>query len=113
MREPIVVGAFPEPFLHGYGGSRLPARVLFTLEAQRPVAQRLARIIGGRATKGRHAPLKQKVNVLELRSPGGKPSLQAQGGDSPGDPVVFTFSGDPGLLLRNVPFGRLRYQVGR
>ena len=113
MREPIVVGAFPEPFLHGYGGSRLPARVVFTLEAQRPVAQRLARIIGGRAIKGGHAAPKQKVNMLVLRSPGAKPSLQAQGGDSPGDPVVFTFSGDPGLLLRNVPFGRLRYQVGQ
>jgi hypothetical protein len=111
MREPIVVGSFPEPFLHGYGGSRLPARVVFTLETQRPVAQRLARVIGGRATKGRHAALKQKVNVLVLRSPGAQPSLQAQGGDAPGDPVVFTFSGDPGLLLRNVPFGRLRYQV--
>ena len=22
MREPVVVGAFPEPFLHGYGGRR-------------------------------------------------------------------------------------------
>jgi hypothetical protein len=112
MREPVVVGAFPEPFLHGYGGSRLPARVVFTLEAQRPVAQRLAKIIGGRATKGRDAGLKQKVNLLVLRSPRTKPLLQAQGGDAPADPVVFTFTGNPELLLRKVPFGRFRYQVG-
>jgi hypothetical protein len=112
MREPVVVGAFPEPFRHGYGGSRLPARVVFTLEAQRPVAQRLATRVGGRATKGRDAELSQKVNLLVLRSPGTKPSLQAQGGATPGDPVVFTFSGNPELLLRKVPFGRLRYQVG-
>jgi hypothetical protein len=112
MREPVVVGAFPEPFRHGYGGSRLPARVVFTLEAQRPVAQRLATLVGGRATKGRDAELSQMVNLLVLRSPGTKPSLQAQGGATPGDPVVFTFSGNPELLLRKVPFGRLRYQVG-
>jgi hypothetical protein len=112
MREPVVVGAFPEPFRHGYGGSRLPARVVFTLEAQRPVAQRLATLVGGRATKGRDAELSQMVNLLVLRSPGTKASLQAQGGATPGDPVVFTFSGNPELLLRKVPFGRLRYQVG-
>lgn len=112
MREPVVVGAFPEPFLHGYGGSRLPARVVFALEAQRPVAERLASLIGGRATKGLDAGLKQKGNLLVLRSAGTKPSLQAQGGDAPGDPVVFTFSGNPELLLREVPFGRFRYQVG-
>ena len=111
MRQPVVVGAFPEPFLHGYGGSRLPARVVFTQEAQRPVAQRLAGIIGGRAMKGRNGGLRQRVNLLVLRPPGTKPSLQAQGGDAPGDPVVFTFSGDPQLLLRNVPFGRFSYEV--
>lgn len=113
MREPVVVGAFPEPFLHGYAGSRLPARVVFVLEAERPAAERLARLIGGRATKGLDAGLKQKGNLLVLRSAGTKPSLQAQGGDAPGDPVVFTFSGNPELLLREVPFGRFRYQVGR
>ena len=112
MREPVVVGAFPEPFLHGYAGSRLPARVVFTLERQRSVAQRLARLIGGRVTKSRDTGPRQNVNLLVLRSSGTKPSLQAQGGDAPGDPVVFTFSGDPELLLRNVPFGRFRYQVG-
>jgi len=112
MREPVVVGAFPEPFLHGYGGTRLPAHVVFTLEAQRRVAQRLAKRIGGHATKARDAESQQDVNLLVLRSPGAKPSLRAQGGDAPGDPVVFTFSGDPELLLRNVPFGRFRFQVG-
>jgi Domain of unknown function (DUF4430) len=111
MREPVVVGAFPEPFLHGYGGSRLPARVVFLLESQRPAAERLARLIGGRATQGVDSVSKQNVNLLVLR-PGKRPSLRAGGGDAPGDPVVFTFNGDPELLLRRVPFGRFRYQVG-
>jgi hypothetical protein len=111
MREPIVVGAFPEPFLHGFGGKRLPARVVFRLEAQRPAAERLARLIGGRATKDLNVGLQENRNVLVLRSPGAKPWLHAEGGGAPGDPVVFTFGGNPELLLRKVPFGRFRYQV--
>ena len=110
MREPVVVGAFPEPFLHGYGGTRLPARVVFQLEAQRPVAERLARLVGGRATRGVDAVSKQNVNLLVLM-PGEKPSLRAGGGDAPGDSVVFTFTGNPELLLRRIPFGRFRFQV--
>jgi hypothetical protein len=111
MREPVVVGAFPEPFLHGYGGSRLPARVVFLLDAQRPAAERLARLVGGRATRRVNAGPTENVNVLVLR-PGKSLSLHADGGNAPGDAVVFTFSGNPELLLRNVPFGRFRYQVG-
>jgi hypothetical protein len=110
MREPIVVGAFPEPFLHGYGGSRLPARVVFLLETQRPAAKRLAKLIGGSATRGGDALSKKNVNLLVLR-PGTKPSFRADGGDAPGDSVVFRFSGNPELLLHRVPFGRFRYQV--
>ena len=112
MREPVVVGAFPEPFLHGYGGSRRPARVLFSLESQRSAAQGLARLIRGRATRGVNAVPAKNVNLLVLRAPGQKPSLHVAGGNAPGDPVVFTFSGNPELLLRKVPFGRFRYRVG-
>jgi hypothetical protein len=111
MREPVVVGAFPEPFLHGYGGKRLPARVVFLLDAQRPLAERLAKLIGGRATRRVDAVSRKNMNLLVLL-PGKKPSLRVGGGNAPGDPVVFTFSGNPELLLRRVPFGRLRYQVG-
>jgi hypothetical protein len=111
MREPVVVGAFPEPFLHGYGGRRLPARVVFLLDAQRPAAERLARLVGGRATRRVDAVSKQNFNLL-LLLPGKKPLLRVRGGDAPGDAVVFTFSGNPELLLRKVPFGRFRYQVG-
>ncbi len=113
MRQPVVVGAFPEPFLHGYGGNRLPARVVFVLEAQRPAAERLAKLIGGRATQHVDAGPTEKVNLLVLRRPGKKLSLHVDGGNAPGDAVVFTFSGNPELLLRSVPFGRFRYQVGR
>jgi hypothetical protein len=111
LRQPVVVGAFPEPFLHGYGGSRLPARVVFLVDAQRPAAERLARLIGGRAIKGLSSGAKD-INLLVLRAAGERPSLHADGGNAPGDPVVFTFRGKPELLLRQVPFGRFRYEVG-
>jgi len=109
LREPVVVGAFPEPFLHGYGGKRLPARVVYKLDAQRSAAERLARLIGGRATRGAGVSTRN-VNVL-LLIPGKKPSLRAAGGAAPGDSVVFTFRGNPDLLLRRVPIGRFRYRV--
>jgi len=109
LHAPVVVGAFPEPFLHGYGGRRLPARVVYRLDAQRPAAERLAKLIGGRAT--RYARVSRRSFNLLLLLPGKKPSLRAGGGEAPGDSVVFTFRGNPDLLLRKVPFGRFRYQV--
>jgi hypothetical protein len=111
VREPVVVGAFPEPFLHGYGGRRLPARVVYLLDAQRPAAERIARFIGGRVTRNLNVGAREDVNVLVLRPPAKNTSLRAGGGNAPGDPVVFTFRGNPELLLRKVPFGRLRFQV--
>jgi hypothetical protein len=114
-REPIVVGAFPEPFLHGYGGRRLPASVVFRVPAQRAVAQRLARLVGGTATSRTSA--RGRGNQLLLLGPARveAPSLVAvqRSGDGPGDPVRFTFAGDPRLLLAKVPFGRFRYQAER
>ena len=41
-QEPVVVGAFPEPFLHGYDGKRRPGVVSTAdLEAGRRIARRL------------------------------------------------------------------------
>ena len=54
--------------------------------------------------------VEQNVNLLVLL-PGKKPSLRGRR-QRPGEAVVFTFSGNPELLLRSVPFGRFRYQVG-
>jgi hypothetical protein len=111
MREPVVVGAFPEPFLHGYGGHRLPARVVYRSDSQRAAAARLAKLLGGRATRSAEVRSAKNVNVLVLRAPEQTPSLRASGGKAPGDAVVFTVTGDPSVLLRTVPFGRYRYQV--
>jgi hypothetical protein len=115
MREPVVVGAFPEPFLHGYAGRRLPARVVYLSPQQRSVAERLARLLGARATPT--LPEASGLNLLVLvpGTAGATPLFTAQmtQGATPGAPVSLRFRGDPALLLRNPPFGRLRYQVNQ
>ena len=115
MRVPFVVGAFPEPFLHGYGGKTLPARVVYLQPDQSADAEKVARLVGGRAIGTFPQRRNAQMNVLVLEPPGstGRPSfLVASGsGPSPGSPVWLRFRGDPGLLLRRPPFGRFRYEV--
>jgi hypothetical protein len=115
MREPVVVGAFPEPFLHGYAGRRLPARVVYVGRHQRGVAERLAKLLGGRASPTLPDAARMNLLVLVPGTPGATPSFSAElsRGTAPGDPVSMRFRGNPALLLRSPPFGRLRYQVNR
>ena len=115
MREPVVVGAFPEPFLHGFGGRTLPARVVYLMPDQREAAERLAMRVGGRAigTLPQAARLQLNVLVLEPANGGEKPlfMVDQKSGTGPGAPVFFRFRGDPELLLRDPPFARFRYEV--
>jgi Domain of unknown function (DUF4430) len=115
MREPLVIGAFPEPFLHGYGGKTLPARVVYLEPDQRNDAEKVAKLVGGRAIgtfpQARNA--RMNVLVLEPAVAGVRPSFLAAAGrgPSPGDPVLLRFRGNPDLLLRHPPIGRFRYEV--
>jgi uncharacterized protein DUF4430 len=115
MREPLVVGAFPEPFVHGYGGKTLPARVVYLQPDQRADAEKVAKVVGGRAigTFPQRPNARMNVLVLEPSAANARPSfLVAAGhGPAPGDPVLLRFRGDPDLLLRRPPFGRFRYEV--
>jgi hypothetical protein len=113
MHVPVVVGAFPEPFLHGFGGKTLPARVLYTEPAQRVVAERVAKLVRGRAIHARSLPRDVTANTLVLEGPSKQPSLTAVASQSsrPGGAVVFVYRGDPGLLLKAPPVGRYRYGV--
>jgi hypothetical protein len=91
MSIPVVVGAFPEPFVHGYGGERRPAVVVHDAST-RVLARRVARRLGARAT-----PIGTQVgpraNVLRLTCPrGARRSFTGRfrsSGRSPGDPVLF------------------------
>ena len=98
-QDPVVVGAFPQPFLSGYDGKRRPAVVVSTEAGARAVAERLHARIVHRAPAG--------ANVLVL---GGNATTIILRGSSPGSPVRLVFRGDPKLLLRRWPF-RYRYEV--
>ena len=77
MRQPVVVGAFPEPFLHGWDGKRRPAVVE---GPPSDVRDRLAELLG--AGTGGGAEANRLVIV-----PGSGLQGRLEGG--PGDPVVF------------------------
>ena len=99
-QDPVLLGAFPQPFLSGYDGKRRSAVVVSTDPRARAVAQRLhARVV-------RQAP--PDTNVLVL---GARETTIALRGSSAGSPVRLAFHGDPTLLLRQWPF-RYRYEVG-
>jgi hypothetical protein len=97
-QDPVVLGAFPQPFLSGYDGKRRAAVVVSTDPRARAVAKRLHARVARRAPAG--------ANVLVL---GAGPTRIELHGSSPGSPVRMTFSGDPRALLRTWP---LRYRYG-
>lgn len=112
MRQPVVVGAFPEPFLHGWEGKRRTAVVSIANGTPRPLALRVAKAIGGARVVGAGAPVADGANVLELA--GGKPRFRAAlrtPGSPPGSPVRYVYAGDvEELLAKQPPFAR-RYEL--
>ena len=101
-QDPVVAGAFPQPFLSGFDGKRRPAVVVSSTPGARAVARRLhARLLPA----GARVP--QDANALVLA--GGSTTI-SELGSSPGSPVRVTFGGDPKTLLRAWPF-RYRYGV--
>ena len=88
----VVVGAFPEPFVHGYAGKTRTAVVRY----EKGLANRAAvigRRIGASSVEPVDVPAPPDANVVELRS--GPPRATAELlGQSAGDPVRFVFSGN-------------------
>jgi hypothetical protein len=97
----VVVGAFPEPFLHGYAGETRDAVVRFEpgLEAR---ARQLAETIGAGSVEPLGEPVPDDANVLEVREGAGEMTAELRG-ETAGDPVRVVLAGevDP----------RLRYEV--
>ena len=88
----VVVGAFPEPFVHGYAGKTRTAVVRYEAGlASRAAA--IGRRIGASSVEPVDVPVPPGANVVELRS--GPPRATAELlGQSAGDPVRFVFSGN-------------------
>lgn len=94
----VVVGAFPEPFLHGYDGKPRDAVVRFE-GGLRGRAQRLAREIGAESVEPLGTAVPPEANLLEVRE--GPAGAQAELlGESAGDPVRLVVTGMPELTRR-------------
>jgi hypothetical protein len=96
---PVVVGAFPEPFLHGYGGKHHRTVVL---SADRVAGRAAAKLLHARYD-GTVTPLDPSANRLIIER--GRTSFRGVAG-SAGGPVIFTFHGDWHALLA----GKYRYR---
>jgi uncharacterized protein DUF4430 len=115
LREGVVVGAFPEPFRHGYNGRTHPVAVRYE-----PGLVRGARAIGRvlRATSIAPAsvsvPKGANVFVLERHAATDPERFTASLRDESseaGSPVRFMFAGDAMRLARKPGRFRFRYEV--
>jgi uncharacterized protein DUF4430 len=89
----VVVGAFPEPFLHGYGGKTRPIAIRYD-RGSKQRARKLSAELGPAKVAPLGTPVPAGANVLEVR--GGASSVTAKLlGETAGDPVRFVWRGDP------------------
>jgi hypothetical protein len=94
----VVVGAFPEPFLHGYAGKTRPAAVRYARGLEE-LARELGEKVGAASVAPAAAPVPDGANVLEVRP--GPDGLRGELlGQSAGDPVRFVWSGEPEALRK-------------
>jgi hypothetical protein len=101
-RVPIVVGAFPEPFMHGWDGKRRKAVVI--ARPNDPLARRLAARLRARVGRG-----KEGDNVVLLVD-GTQMRGSVSGG--PGEAVSFAIGRKTAeRLLEDPSFVRYRYEL--
>ena len=95
----VVVGAFPEPFVHGYDGKVRPAVVLGSGHG----ARLLAKVVHGRVAT--QAPA--GANVLRLVSEPARFTARMLSSGA----VEFTFAGNAARLARDPALYRYRYSA--
>ena len=105
--QPVVVGAFPEPFVHGYDGRIRPAAVRYPQPADRPLARRLAAVIGAVSVARSVVAPGDGTNVLFIVGGGTRFVAERRGGG-----VRFVASRDVARrLVRDPAAYRFRYAV--
>ncbi|MFN2471103.1 MAG: DUF4430 domain-containing protein [Gaiellaceae bacterium] len=107
----LVVGAFPEPFLHGYGGRRRPVAVRYAPALERG-ARELGRLLRASSVAPWDVPVPDGHNALRVAE-GLQDGLRAGfcgGAGSAGDPVCFSLIGDPLQLAARPERVRYRYE---
>lgn len=108
--EPVVVGAFPEPFLHGYGGKTRPVAVRYAEPSQAGDARALAKLLGASSVAPSSSPVAKDANVLRLEPGAGRFEARLRDGGAAGAPVEFVLGGDDAArLARDPELVRFRY----
>jgi Domain of unknown function (DUF4430) len=111
MREPVVVGAFPEPFLHGFEGKRRPVAVRYAPGLARG-AQAVGRLLEADSVEPLPARAPADANVFLMVEGRGRFTAALRNDSSgAGSPVQFTFAGDALALARDPDRYRYRYEV--
>jgi hypothetical protein len=92
---PVVVGAFPEPFLHGYDGKRRVAAVRYDSPSLEGGAHAIGGLIGADTVAPSGRPVPKDANLfLLVEGPQQFRAELREPGAGPGSPVRFTFAGD-------------------
>jgi Domain of unknown function (DUF4430) len=112
MRQPVVVGAFPEPFIHGYGGHVRPAVVRYATKHAEAVALGLANAIGAVSVERFGVAVPEDANLLRIvDEPQTFTAALRSAEGSAGSPVVFAISyPDARRLLTDLELARRRYE---
>lgn len=87
----VLVGAFPEPLLHGFAGRTRPAHVRYARGLETP-ARALGRLVHATRVAPLGVAVPRAANVLEVRA--GAPSLRASAASVNG-PYRFVLRGPP------------------
>ena len=104
MRVPVVVGAFPEPFLHGYDGKKRRATIVFESGELRDEAEKLGKLIEAKKVSAGEL---DDVNVLFLTRADVPFSATTKGA---GAPVRFTIGPTAARrLIADPKLARFRY----
>jgi hypothetical protein len=108
--QPVVVGAFPEPFLHGYGGKTRPAAVRYGDPSLEQDARVLAKLLGADSVAPSSSPVPDSANLLRLELGAARFDARLRDGTSAGAPVEFVLTGAAAArLARDPSLARFRY----
>jgi Domain of unknown function (DUF4430) len=111
MRVPVVVGAFPEPFLHGFGGETRSVAVRYERGLERG-ARAIGRLLRAQSVRPVSTTAPADAHVfLAVKGPLRFTASLRDGSGPPGSPVRFVFAGDAQALARDPDRYRFRYEV--
>ena len=103
----VVVGAFPEPLVNGYG-ERRETVVRFARTGQRAGAEAVGRLLGARSVAPVGTPVPAGANLFVVAD--GPHRFSAEGA-SPTGPYTLTFAGDAAALARDPARYRFRFEL--